>query len=930
MRRLVLAVATAAFLSVAPSALAQGPAGEIAGTPLTITTDGLGALQFREGSNPGAFYQPDSDVGHAGLELGTANAYFPLGDREVLAAPVADQDGNVHRLTSQYQAGDLEVTETIHYTDGTRTVDIEYSIRNTGDGQITFRAAELADLYAGGGDSGHVFLANTTSQVIGGVGADGSVVGIEQVTPWDNYEAGNYNSVFDDSASGGLSDVVDPNETDDGVGVEWDDITLSGGETADPIQVRWRVGGNPHVNTTRDDDDTQCSAADCTLREALAHSTAGSIVTVPVGDYNLPLGHLPVDNDVTIIGERAANTTIHGPAADRVMTVASGVTAELAGVTLADGHIGADQGGGVVVRSGGTLRLADAAVANNHGGQGAGIFSLGRLDIERSTLSGNASTDGGAVYLSGGSAAIDNSTISGNVADAHGGGIYAAAPLTLTNVTLADNQGAGIYENVGAATKTTAVNTLFARNGGGSCDGTPNAIVAGHALFDDAPCPLDAGSANNLTSTPALINGLDEWGGPTNTHQILPGSPALDGGDPDACGVFDQRGFPRTIGVRCDIGATESNGGSLIVALRVVNDGGGQAEPGDFTIHVRRGATNVVTDFGDEFGNQYLVPVGHYQVSADPKSGYTLSYRGDCVDSGAMDVFEFGGPECVITADDTGAPQQQTAQATLTVVTQVAGGAKGPGDFAVHVRQGGADIGGSPRAGSASGTTYTVAPGAYSVAADPPTAYAASVGGACAASGAVTLAAGEAKTCTITGTPPEAHHSAVAEPVSGTVKVKRPGKKGFVTLKAGEPIPLGTTVDTRNGRVTISAAADDKGGTATADFYDGLFRVGQTKGKKPITELTLVEKLTCSAKKASAAKKKVRKRRLWGDGHGHFRTTGRHSAATVVGTKWLVQDSCSSTLTKVARGIVSVRDFAKKKTVKVKAGHQYVARAKTH
>jgi hypothetical protein len=124
------------------------------------------------------------------------------------------------------------------------------------------------------------------------------------------------------------------------------------------------------------------------------------------------------------------------------------------------------------------------------------------------------------------------------------------------------------------------------------------------------------------------------------------------------------------------------------------------------------------------------------------------------------------------------------------------------------------------------------------------------------------------------------------------------------------------------------AAADGKGGTATADFYDGLFRVGQTKGSKPITELTLVEKLTCSAKKASTATKKVRKRRLWGDGKGRFRTKGKHSAATVVGTKWLVEDTCTTTLTKVARGIVSVRDFVRKKTVKVKAGHKYVARAR--
>ncbi len=48
----------------------------------------------------------------------------------------------------------------------------------------------------------------------------------------------------------------------------------------------------------------------------------------------------------------------------------------------------------------------------------------------------------------------------------------------------------------------------------------------------------------------------------------------------------------------------------------------------------------------------------------------------------------------------------------------------------------------------------------------------------------------------------------------------------------------------------------------------------------------------------------------------------------MVGTKWLVEDKCTSTLTRVARGRVSVRDFVKKKTVIVRAGKKYVARAK--
>ena len=143
-------------------------------------------------------------------------------------------------------------------------------------------------------------------------------------------------------------------------------------------------------------------------------------------------------------------------------------------------------------------------------------------------------------------------------------------------------------------------------------------------------------------------------------------------------------------------------------------------------------------------------------------------------------------------------------------------------------------------------------------------------------------------------------------------------------LEEGRQIPVGTVVDTLKGRVTLVAA-----GGQQATFYDGIFKIGQGKGAKPLTTLTLVEKLSCpKAGKAIAAAKKKKKRRLWGDGSGKFRTKGKHSAATVVGTKWLVEDRCSSTLTRVVRGRVSVRDFVKKKTVIVRAGKKYIARAK--
>ena len=82
---------------------------------------------------------------------------------------------------------------------------------------------------------------------------------------------------------------------------------------------------------------------------------------------------------------------------------------------------------------------------------------------------------------------------------------------------------------------------------------------------------------------------------------------------------------------------------------------------------------------------------------------------------------------------------------------------------------------------------------------------------------------------------------------------------------------------------------------------------------------------------AAATKKKKGPKavlgKLWGSGKGKFRTNGKYSAATVRGTIWLVEDRCEGTLTKVTRGTVSVRDFKRKKTVTVKAGHSYLARA---
>jgi hypothetical protein len=195
-----------------------------------------------------------------------------------------------------------------------------------------------------------------------------------------------------------------------------------------------------------------------------------------------------------------------------------------------------------------------------------------------------------------------------------------------------------------------------------------------------------------------------------------------------------------------------------------------------------------------------------------------------------------------------------------------------------------------------------------------------------------------------------------ARVVSGTVFIKYPAgsgprataPKGFVPLQGAANVPMGAQLDTRKGRVAVTSAADTGAvKTQTADFYDGLFQVKQAlpkkKPKKPTALITNMvmkgepSRSICAPLKGAraAAVDKTKKKKgphsvlgkLWGSGHGKFQTTGKYSSATVRGTIWLTQDRCDGTLVTVRRGVVSVRDFKRKKTVSVKAGHSYLARA---
>ena len=176
------------------------------------------------------------------------------------------------------------------------------------------------------------------------------------------------------------------------------------------------------------------------------------------------------------------------------------------------------------------------------------------------------------------------------------------------------------------------------------------------------------------------------------------------------------------------------------------------------------------------------------------------------------------------------------------------------------------------------------------------------------------------------GGPPVFHKSVGVKLVSGRVGIRRPGSKQDVDLTGSDVIPLGSTIDAEHGALMLSSVPRAGAAPQTAKFYEGVFKVTQTGG---ITQLTLAQPLaSCRRAKgaSAAAKKKPSKRHLWGDGKGAFRTSGKYSSATVRGTKWLVQDSCAGTLTRVVRGSVKVRDNVRHKTITVAAGKSYLAK----
>jgi CSLREA domain-containing protein len=353
----------------------------------------------------------------------------------------------------------------------------------------------------------------------------------------------------------------------------------------------------------------------CTLRAAIMEANALSSCgtfdinitvtgTIIVGDtFDDP--YETIDHDVNINGPGANQLSIDGAGSYRIFNIGNGRTVSIKDLTITNGN--ESQGGGIY--NTGTLTITNTVVTGNTAttsgeGDGGGIFNqAGSLTVINSTISDNTASDGnggGILNRDGATANISGSAISCNHADnGHAGGIQSGGDLTVINSTISGNtaqDGAGLAvgRNGSVHLTNTTISDNFATSSGGGIQnnngGTAdvfNTIIAGNFALDAGFDVLGdfnstghnlisigddstgfTGTADQVGSFASPIDprlgALADNGGPTFTHALLGGSPAIDGGDDSVTGsplnlTTDQRGagYARKDGVHVDIGAFE-------------------------------------------------------------------------------------------------------------------------------------------------------------------------------------------------------------------------------------------------------------------------------------------------------------------------------------------------------------------------------------
>jgi hypothetical protein len=311
------------------------------------------------------------------------------------------------------------------------------------------------------------------------------------------------------------------------------------------------------------------------------------VLTRTGGDNTANRGDLDITNSLTLTGAGADQTILLGGSSfnSRIFQVFT-ATVQISGVTIQNGNSGSSSGGGLRNEAGGQTTLTNVAVVSNTtSSTGGGLLNSGVLTLTNGVvLSNTADAAGGGMRNAGGTLTLMNLTVSGNAAKSGGGGIRntGGGTATLNNVTVTRNtadsdangsgDGGGISRTSGTFT---VMNTLIGGNFDKSagtkhpdCSGT--LVSQGYNLVgNNTGCnlPPTTGDLIGIQSNPIdpLLGPLQNNGGPTLTHALHPGSPAIDSGSPatpgtggGACEATDQRNVSRPQGPVCDIGAYEA------------------------------------------------------------------------------------------------------------------------------------------------------------------------------------------------------------------------------------------------------------------------------------------------------------------------------------------------------------------------------------
>ena len=357
-------------------------------------------------------------------------------------------------------------------------------------------------------------------------------------------------------SSGSTTDQRGLGRPIDGPGVN----NASGGDGSDIGAYELHGASVPGCgdNVVTNNGDTGPGSLRATLAGVCANDTItfASNVASPI---TLTSGELAVTKPVTISGPGANLMTVQRSANAStnfsIFHISSGALDTVSGLTITKGNPN-HSGGGIFIDNGflfldscavtGNTANAGAA-ASNGGGIATGGAGAPSADIVRSTISGNsAANDGGGVNV--GNLDIDTSTISGNTAGRYGGGINASGTTRVLNSTVANNSAATGGGVRGNGTSVNLGNTIIAKNTATTTDpdfsGSFTSQEGYNLIGDTTGTTITGTTTGNQLNVDPKLDSLQDNGGPTQTHALLPGSPAIDKGNSNGA-IADQRGSLR-------------------------------------------------------------------------------------------------------------------------------------------------------------------------------------------------------------------------------------------------------------------------------------------------------------------------------------------------------------------------------------------------